>query len=67
VQGSIATSSTFSVADKSLSIKVEHSTFPNWIGTNQKRTIAISGDEMKWTNPAGSAGGVVELVFKRAR
>jgi hypothetical protein len=48
-------------------IKVEFSTFPNWNGTEQKRTIVISGDEMKWTNPAGSAGGVAELGFKRAK
>jgi hypothetical protein len=46
--------------------KVEHSTFPEWMGTDQKRTIAITGNELKWNNPAWSAGGVVELVFKRA-
>ena len=67
VRGSIATFGTYSVVDKGLVIKVEFSTFPNWNGTEQKRTIAISGDEMKWTNPAGSAGGVVELGFKRAK
>jgi len=66
VQGSIATFGTYSVAGKDLAIKVEHSTFPNWIGTDQKRSIAIIGDDLKWTNPAGSAGGVAELAFKRA-
>jgi Lipocalin-like domain len=66
VQGSIATFGTYSAADKDLMIKVEHSTFPNWIGTDQKRTIAITGDELKWANAAGSGGGAVELVFKRA-
>ena len=65
VQSSIATFGTYSVADKDLTMKVEHSTFPNWMGTDQKRTIAITGNDLKWTNPAGSAGGVVELVFKR--
>jgi len=67
VQGSIATFGTYSTADQELTLKVEHSTFPNWIGTVQKRTIAITGNDLKWTNPAGSAGGVVDLVFKRAR
>ena len=67
VQGSIATFGTYSVADKTLAIKVENSTFPNWLGTDQKRTIMIAGDELKWTNPAASAGGVAELVFRRAR
>ena len=66
VQGSIAIFGTYSTAGKELTMKVEHSTFPNWTGTDQKRTIAITGDELKWNNPAGSAGGVVELVFKRA-
>jgi hypothetical protein len=66
VQGSIATFGTYSVAGTDLIIKVENSTFPNWIGADQKRTIAITGDQLKWTNAAGSGGGVVELVLKRA-
>src|SRR5262249_17765042 len=66
VQASIATFGTYSVAGTNLMIKVEHSTFPNWIGADQKRTIAIAGDQLKWTNAAGSGGGVVELVLKRA-
>lgn len=67
VQGSVSTFGTYSLADKTLTIKVEHSTFPNWIGTDQQRTITITGDEMKWTNLAGSGGGVVELVLRRAK
>ena len=67
VQGSISTFGTYSLADQTLSLKVEHSTFPNWIGTDQKRTITTTGDEMKWTNLAGSGGGVVELVLRRAK
>ena len=66
VQGSIATFGTYSVAGTDLMIKVENSTFPNWIGADQKRTIAITGNQLKWTNAAGSGGGVVELVLKRA-
>ena len=66
VQGSIATFGTYSVVGKELSLKIEHSTFPNWMGADQKRTIAITGDELKWNNPAGSGGGIVELVLKRA-
>jgi len=37
-----------------------------WNGAEQTRTLVVTGDEMKWSNPAGSAGGVAELVFKRA-
>jgi hypothetical protein len=56
----------YTVADKTLKVKVDHSTFANWNGAEQTRTIVITADEMKWTNPAGSAGGVAELVLKRA-
>lgn len=66
VEGSIATFGTYSVAGNELSLKIEHSTFPNWIGADQKRTIAITGDELKWHNSAGSGGGIAELVLKRA-
>ena len=66
VQGSIATFGTYSVAGTDLMIKVENSTFPNGIGADQHRTIAITGNQLKWTNAAGSGGGVVELVLKRA-
>jgi hypothetical protein len=55
------------VADKAFTIKIEHSTFPNWIGAEQTRTITTTRDEMKWSNPAGSGGGVVELVLKRVK
>jgi hypothetical protein len=67
VKGSIATYGTYSVADKAFTIKIEHSTFPNWIGAEQTRTITTTRDEMKWSNPAGSGGGVVELVLKRVK
>jgi hypothetical protein len=65
-QGSIATYGTYTFADKTLKVKVDHSTYANWNGAEQTRTIVITGDEMKWRNPAGSAGGVAELVLKRA-
>lgn len=67
VKGSIATYGTYSVADKTFTLKIEHSTFPNWIGAEQTRTITVSGDELKWSNPAGSGRGVVELVLKRLK
>ena len=41
-------------ADKSLTLRVDGSTYPNLEGTTQKRTITslTSGDELTWTNPA---------------
>jgi Lipocalin-like domain len=41
-------------ADKTLTLRVEASTYPNLDGTQQKRTITslTAGDELTWTNPA---------------
>jgi hypothetical protein len=47
--------------------KIEHATFPNWEGVEQKRAFSISGDELKYNVPAASGGGTAELVWKRAK
>jgi hypothetical protein len=41
-------------ADKTLTLRVEGSTYPNLEGTTQKRTITslTAGDELTWSNPA---------------
>jgi hypothetical protein len=68
VQGSIAHFGTYTVndADKTIVFHIESSTFPNWNGTEQKRPVMVSGDELRWTTPA-SSGGSAEVVLKRAR
>jgi hypothetical protein len=38
---------TVSEADQVLTLQVEASTFPNWGGTNQKRSLTLIGDGMK--------------------
>jgi hypothetical protein len=67
VQGSIGYFGTYTVdaADKSYTIRVEGSTFPNSTGLSQKRMVAISGDDLMITNPAGTAGGTAESKWKR--
>jgi hypothetical protein len=56
VAGSNAFFGTYGVneADKTLTLRVEGSTYPNLEGTTQKRTITslTAGDELTWTNPA---------------
>jgi Lipocalin-like domain len=56
VTGSNAFFGTYALneADKSLTLRVAGSTFPNLEGTTQKRTISslTAGDELTWTNPA---------------
>jgi len=68
--GSIAYFGTYDVneADKVVTTHVEASTFPNWVGTDQKRTLEVSGDEMRFTNKSPSMGqGVVTASWKRVK
>jgi hypothetical protein len=67
VAGSIAYFGTYSVdeAGKSLTMQIEGATFPNWTGTAQKRTVAFSGDEQTQSIAVGSAGGSVEIKWRR--
>jgi len=70
VQGSIAYFGTYTVSeeDRVFILHVEGSTFPNWVGTDQKRIFAITGDELKYTNSDRSGGGGTALVvWKRAK
>ena len=67
-QGSIATFGTYRVSDdgKTLIMKPEGSTYPNWIGVEQQRTLSVSGDEMTYSLQA-SVGGVSTLTYRRRK
>ena len=69
VQGSIASFGTYTVneANKTFNVRFEGSSYPNNPGTEQTRPFTITGDELKVINPASSAGGQTELVYKRAK
>ena len=67
VQGSLAYSGTYSVSDKTLIFKIDASTYPNAEGTEQKRTITLTGDQLKYTNPSPTVGGTSEAVLKRVK
>ena len=63
---------TYSVSDTdhSLNIHIENSSFPNWKGTDQKRFLTLTEDEMKWINPTATTGGpgfTGHTVWKRAK
>jgi hypothetical protein len=70
-QGVVAYFGTYTVdeANHVVTLHIEQSSFPNWNGTDQQRSFAFNGDELRYTaasstaNPAESA----ELVWKRAR
>jgi Lipocalin-like domain len=67
--GSISYFGTYSVSGSDLVLRIEYSSFPNWNGTEQKRTnFTLAGDELKYTNTAPSVGGpAAVLVWKRAK
>jgi hypothetical protein len=69
VGGSIIHFGTLSVnaVDKTITFKIETSTFPNWDGIEQKRPFTITGDELQYTVPAQSGGGTGTVVWKRAK
>jgi lipocalin-like protein len=54
-----------SEVDRSIAIHIEGSSFPNWNGADQKRFVAITGDQLTLTirPPSGES---VDVVWKRA-
>jgi hypothetical protein len=70
VQGMIAYFGTWSVdeASKTLMTNIEAGSYPNLNGGTQKRTItSITADELKYTNPATTAGTSSDVVWRRAK
>ena len=67
VQGCLAYSGRYEVSDKTLTFHVEASSFPNAEGVDQKRSITVTGDELRWTNPAPTVagGGTAQTVLRR--
>jgi hypothetical protein len=57
------------VADKVVTLTMDGSTYPNWIGTVQKRPIIrLTADELVWTVPLPtSGGGHIEAQWKRVK
>ena len=66
---SIAYYGTYTVneAEKVVLFHLDASTFPNQIGTDQKRVItSLTAKELKYTSPAAMSGVQVHQVWKRA-
>src|SRR5882757_4453873 len=68
VHGSISYYVTYTMNGTELVLHVEASSFPNWTGTDQKRTnVSLTADQLTYTNPAPSVGPGTPtiLVWKR--
>jgi Lipocalin-like domain len=67
---SIAYYGTYTVNEdvKVISLHLDASTFPNQVGTDQKRTItSLTADELKYSSPAAKSGDEIHQVWKRAQ
>jgi len=53
--------------DRTVNSHIDGSTYPNWDGQDQKRTVSISGDEMKMCVPGAQIGGTACAVWKRVK
>ena len=71
VQGAIAFFGTYTVneADRSYTLRVDGSSYPNWNGTDRQQFVeSITADELKIRNPAPSYGGpATQLTYRRVR
>jgi len=50
-----------------LTFKIENASFPNWEGTEQKRTFELSGDELSYRVPARPDGNIPISVWRRLK
>jgi hypothetical protein len=51
-------------ADSSIAVHIEGSSFPNWNGVDQKRVVAIAGDQLTLT-VRPPTGEIVDVTWKR--
>ena len=68
-QGVIIFFGTYSLDDtgKTLTFKIQNSSFANFNGTERKFTVTLAGDELMVSNPSGASGGSANLTWKRVR
>lgn len=70
VQGSMAYFGRYEVVSEkehTVKLTIEGSTFPNWDGQVQTRTMTVTGDELRITNPVAASGGTNYIILKRAK
>jgi hypothetical protein len=69
VKGSNSHFGTYTVDDANgtITFNIQHASFPNWEGTQQKRPFTLIGSTFKYTVPAPTTGGTVtgEVEWRR--
>jgi hypothetical protein len=66
VTGAVAHFGTYNADDKTITFRIETSSFPNWDGTEQTRTYMLAGDTLTYT-AANGPGSTATLVWKRPK
>ena len=66
-QGAVAAFGTYTVDAGKIVFKVEVSSFPNWNGETQERTLKIAADDLSYATPPNKAGGVTTVNWKRVK
>jgi hypothetical protein len=70
VQGTNSHFGRYSVneAEHVITFRIEHALFPNWEGTEQKRSFTLEGDVLKYTVRTTTTGGaeIGEVTWRRA-
>jgi hypothetical protein len=67
MQGQIAGFGTYTIDGDTATITWLASSYPNRVGTMEKRTYKITGDDMTATNPTASSGGISFSSYTRAK
>ena len=67
VQGSISLFGTYTADKDTIVMKVQGTSWPGWLGAEQKRAYKVSGDKLSWTVPAASGGGTAEVVWQKVK
>jgi hypothetical protein len=55
--------------DRTVTFFIDHASFANWEGTQQKRSFTLAADHLKYTVPVPTSGGAAtgEVEWERAR
>jgi len=67
MQGMIAGFGTYTVEGNTVTIKWLGSSYPNRVGTSEKRTYKLVGDQLTAVNPSASSGGTSYSTLVRAK
>jgi hypothetical protein len=64
----IALYGSYTLTNKEVIMKVEGSSYPNWVGAEQRRPLpSVTADEIHMVNMGGSSGGRNDLILKRIK